>query len=111
MVLDGPGCKLIRREPLEARVRSVVVEVITPFGNQLTCVAEGTERRLGQQLIAQPTDEARGERVLDRLARRNVVPGYVRLLLPAQHRQRRELRSILSLTTVLARPRAAIWTQ
>lgn len=40
MVLDGPGCKLVRREPLKARVRAVLVEVVSPLGQQVAHVSQ-----------------------------------------------------------------------
>jgi hypothetical protein len=54
MVLDGPGCKLIWREALQARVRSVLVEVMSPIGEQVAGMAERAERGLIKQIIAQP---------------------------------------------------------
>jgi len=52
---------------------------------------EGTHSTLDALLEVEETDdvdanEAIGERVLDRLAGCDLVPGNVRLLLPAQHR-------------------------
>ena len=35
MVLIGPGCKLLRGEPVEARMGSVVVIIVTPACNDL----------------------------------------------------------------------------
>src|SRR5438045_1678910 len=49
MVLLGPPCKLVRREPLQARVRSVLVEVGTPLTQQLTRMTERVERRHVQE--------------------------------------------------------------
>ena len=48
MVLDGPGCKLVRREPLEARVGAVLVEVVSPLGQQLAHMCQRAERGLVQ---------------------------------------------------------------
>ena len=77
MVLLGPPRKLVRREPLQARMRSILVEIISPLGKQFARVIERAERGLVQQLIAQPADEALCERILDRLAGLDVVPGNV----------------------------------
>src|SRR6188508_612557 len=96
MVLDGPGCKLVRCEPLEARVGAVLVEVVLPLRQQGAHVCQRAEWSLVQQLVAQPAIERLHERVLNRLTRLDVVPGNVLLLLPAQHRQRRELRAIVA---------------
>ena len=50
MVRRGPACKLVRREPMEARVGSLSVVVVPPFGKCLACVRRAAEHGLVQQL-------------------------------------------------------------
>ena len=57
MVLIGPGCKLLRCEPVEARMRSVVVIVVTPARDDLAGMAVAPEQMLVQTFIPQPSVE------------------------------------------------------
>ena len=57
MALSGSGCKLLRCEPVEARMRSVVVIVVTPARDDLPCMAVTPEQMLVQALVSQPTVE------------------------------------------------------
>lgn len=58
-------------------------------------MSERCEKRLVQQLVAQPTIEAFDENVLLRLARRNVVPIDPGLLRPAQDRHTGEIGAVV----------------
>jgi len=53
MVLFGPGCKLLRCERVEARMRSVIVVMVTPAPDDLAGMAVTPEQVLGQTFIAQ----------------------------------------------------------
>ena len=55
MVLVGPGCKLLRCEPLEARMGPVVIIVVTPSCNDLMVMAVTPEQMLVQTFVSQPT--------------------------------------------------------
>ncbi len=63
--------------------------------NSRACASERNEVSFNSSSRSRPL-KLLHERVLDRLARLDVVPGNVRLLLPAQHRHRRELRAIVA---------------
>ncbi len=63
---------------------SALVVVPPPGFENEPGVREGPEQRLVQQLVAQTTVEAFIEAVLLRLARRDVVPAYPRLVGPGQ---------------------------
>src|SRR5690606_28187164 len=96
MVRRGPPCKLVRREPVETRVRSLSVVIRPPASEHLTGMRQAAEDGLVQQLVAQATVEALDEAVLHRLARRNVVPADAGFLLPAQDRRRSELGAVVA---------------
>src|SRR5437868_4844634 len=96
MVRRGPPCKLVWREPGEARVRAVAVVVVLPLAEYVAGVGQAPEHGLVQELISEPAVERLHEAVLHRLARRDVMPGNSSLLLPAQERHRRELSAIVA---------------
>ena len=52
MVLFGPGCKLIWREPIQARVRSLRVVVVSPVLNDLAGMVVTGEQVLVQTFIS-----------------------------------------------------------
>jgi len=62
MVLGGPGCKLVWREPVEARVWPAAVVIVPPLGQQFFGVTERAEQRLVQQLVPEPPVERLHER-------------------------------------------------
>jgi len=64
MVLFGLGCKLPRGEPVQARMWSVVVIVVTPAVDDLSCVAITPEQMLVQAFVSQATVERFNEAVL-----------------------------------------------
>ena len=61
MALSGPGRKLLRCEPVEARMRSVVVVVVTPHENapapQLAHHLTGTVKRILQKQLVDATHQ------------------------------------------------------
>jgi hypothetical protein len=59
--LDSIG---IGRQPADARVRTSAVVVPSPFLEQGACLGERGERRLVEELVAQPAIEALDEGVL-----------------------------------------------
>lgn len=73
MVLLGPGCKLVWCEPLEARVRSASVVVVSPLGEGRAGVAERAEQGLVQKFVPQPAIDAFHERIRYGLAGLDVV--------------------------------------
>ena len=72
----------MRREPLEARVRAVEFVVDPPFFDDFRRAALAGKQVLIEAFIAQPSAEAFHDSVLHRLARRDVVPVDLSLLLP-----------------------------
>jgi hypothetical protein len=50
MVRHGPPCKLVGREPVEARVRPLAVGVVPPASQHLAGMRQAAEHRLVQQL-------------------------------------------------------------
>ena len=96
MALVGPGCKLGWREATEARVRAAAVVVGLPRRNQLAGMRQRAEQALVQALVAEPAVEALDERILDRLAWLDVVPGDVSLLAPAQDSGRGQFRAVVA---------------
>ena len=70
-------------EPAQFRVRPDG-PVVLPLGDQHgPCLHHGGKQPLVQALIAQPSVEAFDERILCRLARRDVMPFHQQLLRPA----------------------------
>jgi hypothetical protein len=59
-------------------------------------VRQRAEQRLVQEFIPQPSIEALDEGVLDRLARRDVMPGHPAVVRPAQDRIRGEFAAIVA---------------
>ena len=69
-------------------VRPDLVVVLTPVLDEPPRLAEAGEDLLVQELVAQPADEALGERVLLGLARRDVMPGDAGPVAPPPGRKR-----------------------
>ena len=84
MPLSGACCKLVRCEPVQARVRSECVVVGPPFFDDLSGVWQAGEEMLVEALVAQPAIEALDEAVLGRLAGSDVVPFHATFFLPGQ---------------------------
>ena len=57
MVLIEPGCKLLRCEPIEARMGPEVIIVVTPSCDDLAGMAVTSEQMLVQAFVSQPTVE------------------------------------------------------
>src|SRR5690242_1986774 len=66
------------------RMRSHLVVVTLPGSQHGTCLPQRGEQGLVQTLVAQSANEALGERVLLRLAWRDIVPVDLGLLAPGQ---------------------------
>ena len=66
--------ELLRCAVGERRMRSHAIVIVAPCGKHGAGLGERRECRLVQALVAQPADEALGERVLLRLAGLDVVP-------------------------------------
>ena len=64
MVLFGPGCKLIRREPVEARMGACRVVIVSPVLDDLSCMTVTGEQMFVQAFIAQASVKALDEAVL-----------------------------------------------
>lgn len=77
-------------------MRSVGVVVDPPVLDDLTGLVEVGEQVFVEALVAQATVEALNKAVLHRFARRDVVPLDAKLLLPGQHRVRRELGAVVA---------------
>ena len=84
MPLIGACCELSWCEPIEARVRSVGVVVDPPFFDDLARLAEVREHVLVEVFVAEASVEALHEAILNRFARRDVVPFDGMPLLPSQ---------------------------
>ena len=95
MALSGPSCKLLRREPVEARMRSVIVIVVTPARDDLAGMAVAAEEVLVEAFVAQPAVERLDEAVLHRFARRNVVPVDAARLPPLKNGVRGQLGAVV----------------
>ena len=95
MVLSEPGCKLPGREPVKARMRPVVIVVVTPALDDLAGMAVAAEAVLVQAFVAQPAIEALNEAVLHRLARGDVMPLDAAVLLPPKDRIRGPLGAVI----------------
>jgi hypothetical protein len=67
-----------RRSSVKARMRSQLVVIAPPELDDAACLAERVEKLLVEAFIAQPANEALGERVLLWRAGRDVVPGHAR---------------------------------
>jgi len=95
MALSGPSCKLLRREPVEARMRSVIVIVVTPARDDLAGMAVAPEQMLVQTFIPQPAVERFNEAVLHRFTRGDVVSLDAARLLPLKNGVRRQLGAVV----------------
>ena len=60
----GPGCKFVRGEPIEARVRSVQIVVDPPFFDDFAGVSVAAEQVLVETLVPQSAVEAFNEAIL-----------------------------------------------
>ena len=60
MVRSGPGCKLVRGEAAQARVRPVLVVVDPPFFDDAACRRHAAEQVLIEALIAEAAVNDRG---------------------------------------------------
>ena len=96
MPLTGAGCKLGWGEAFKARVRTLGVVVDPPCLDDLARLLEAGEEMLVEALIAQAPVEALDEAVLHRLARRDVVPFDMALLLPVQDGVRGQLGAVVA---------------
>jgi len=86
MPLSGACCKLVRCEPVQARVRSECVVVAPPFFDDPSGLGQVGEEVLVEALVAQLAIEALDEAVLGRFAGRDVVPFHAPFFLPGQYR-------------------------
>ena len=77
-------------------MRPVVIVVVAPCRNQMAGMAQGWEQVLVQALVPQTAVEAFHEAVLHRLARRDVVPFDLAVLLPFEHGVRRQLGAVVA---------------
>ena len=84
MVLDGPGCKFLWCEPVEARMRSLSVVVAPPCFDGFAGVGEAAEEMLIEAFISQSAVEALDKAILHGLAWLNVMPLNTALLLPVK---------------------------
>ena len=84
LVLSGPGCKLVRGETAEARVRSAAVVVGPPSIDDPAGLRQAPEQVLVEALVAEASVQALDEAVLLGLAGGDVVPLDSAFLLPAQ---------------------------
>jgi hypothetical protein len=77
-------------------MRPHFVVIALPGDQHGACLRQRSEQRLVQAFIAQPSDEAFGERVLLWLARCDVMPADLAVLAPAQDRVAGQLRAIVA---------------
>ena len=77
-------------------MRAVVIVVVAPCRNQLAGMAQPGEEVLVQAFVAEPAVEALHEAVLHGLARRDVVPLDMALLLPLQDGVRGQLGAVVA---------------
>ena len=70
------------------------VDVLPPFGDGASGVAEAEEQALVQQLVAHPAVEGFGIAILHRLARCDLVPFDAMILRPGEDRVRGERLSL-----------------
>lgn len=85
VVRSGPGCKLVRCEPIKASVGAVIVVVVPPIADDLPGMGVAGEQVLVQGPVPQPCIEAFDETIPHRLAGGDVVPFDLPVLLPRQH--------------------------
>lgn len=83
-------------EPVEARVRAVLVVVVAPCRNQMAGMVQGREQVLVQALVAQASVEAFHKAVLHRLSRRDVMPLDLAIFLPFEHGVRSQLGAVVA---------------
>jgi hypothetical protein len=82
-------------------VRAVVIVVVAPCRNQLAGMAQPDEEVLVQAFVPEPAVEALHEAVLHGLARRDVVPLDMALLLPLQDGVRGQLGAVSTLLVAI----------
>ena len=73
-----------------------LIIIALPSRQYSSRLRQGREQRLVQTLVAPPSDEALRERILLRLAGRNVMPADLALLTPAQHRRAGQLGAVIA---------------
>lgn len=86
MPLYGAGGKFNWREPIKVQIRSECVAVDPPFYDDVAGLRQAGEEMLIEAFVTQPAAEALDEAILDRLARRDVMPFQAVLLLPSPDR-------------------------
>lgn len=85
-----------RAVAIQVRVRSFSVIVLAQCGQRDAGIVQRREQCFIQQLVAQPAVEAVDERVLGRLARRDVVPVDLAVIGEGQDRVRSELSPVIA---------------
>lgn len=86
---------LPRGEPVEARIRAVVIVILAPSRDQVSGMAQIGEQLLVQALVTQSAIGTFHEAVLHRLARGNVVQLDIAALMPSQDGVRRQFRAVV----------------
>lgn len=87
--------ELDRGKPVEARVGAIMVVVVAPCRDQDAGMAQAVEEVRVETFVTQPPIEGFDEAVLHGFARRDVMPFDAALLLPAQDRIGRQLRTVV----------------
>ncbi len=87
--------ELLRRSVVERAMRAFAVVLPPPLSRRLPHVIQRAELARGEALVAQPSVEALDMFVLHRLARLDVDQADLRVLGPARHAPRGELRSVV----------------
>ncbi len=80
-------CKLLGRHPIERLVRSESVVGITPIGEHTSDFKDGPKVILIEALVAKPAVEAFDERILYRLAGRDMMQAHMAIVGPSHHRE------------------------
>ena len=96
MPLVEAGCKGRWREPVQARVWTLVVIVDPRLFNDPPSGSQAAKQMLVEALVSEPAVEALNEPVLLRFARRNGVPQHRSFLLPTQYRMRFQIRAVVA---------------
>ena len=78
------------------RVRSDVIVVVMPGGEEPAGMRYSVKHLLVQQLVSQPADQTLDEGILLRFAGCDVVLSHVALVGPAQHRLRGHFRTVIA---------------
>lgn len=77
-------------------MRPDIVVIVSPYRKPPPGVSEACEDGLVEEFIAQPSVEALDERILGRLAGRDVMPVDAGAVLPVEHGARCQFRSIVA---------------